>query len=377
LDTLLEHFRNRQSAVVERIAELARIESPSSDPAAVNRAVDLVAEWAAPLGEVRRETAPGYGDHLTIDVRFPGAEGRILCMGHLDTVYLEGTLATMPVEVRDGRLWGPGVFDMKGGVVYFLEAIEALRALEIPVKRNLRLRFDSDEEIGSPSSSAAVKADAKASVAVLVAEPSYGLDGRVKTARKGGGKFKVRVEGRESHAGLDFASGASAVLELARQIDRIAEWTDLEAGVTVNPGTIRGGTTPNVVAGEAQAVFDVRVPRADQAAEIERRFGSLTPFDERCRVTVEGGLGRPPMERGPATVPLYEKAKRLAAEMGVELNDAAVGGGSDGNFTAALGIPTLDGLGAVGEGAHSSNESILLDRIPDRIALIAKLIATI
>ena len=377
MNQLRSYFENRRSAVVERIAELARIESPSSDPAAVNRAVDLVADWAAPLGEVRRETQPGFGDHLTVDARFPDAEGRILCMGHLDTVYPLGTIASMPVEVRDGRLWGPGVFDMKAGVVYFLEAIEALRALGIEPKRNLRLRFDSDEEIGSPSSSAAVKADAQASVAVLVAEPSYGLDGRVKTARKGGGKFTVRVEGRESHAGLDFASGASAVLELARQVDRIAGWTDLDAGVTVNPGTMHGGTTPNVVAGSAEAVFDVRVPRADQALELEKRFSSLQPFDNRCQVVVEGGLGRPPMERGPSTIPLFEKARALSAEIGVELQDAAVGGGSDGNFTAALGIPTLDGLGAVGEGAHSSNENILLDRIPDRMALIAKLIATI
>lgn len=377
MNQLRSYFESRRSTVVERISALAGIESPSSDPAAVNRAVDLVAKWAKPLGEVRRETQAGYGDHLTIDVTFPGAEGQILCMGHLDTVYPLGTIESMPVEVRDGRLWGPGVFDMKAGVVYFLEAIEALRALDIPLKRNVRLRFDSDEEIGSPSSSAAVKADAQKSIAVLVAEPSYGLDGRVKTARKGGGKFTVRVEGRESHAGLDFASGASAVLELARQVEHIAGWTDLDAGVTVNPGTMHGGTTPNVVAGNAEAVFDVRVPRADQAEELERRFAEIEPFDERCKVVVDGGLGRPPMERGPATVPLFEKARELSAEIGVELQDAAVGGGSDGNFTAALGIPTLDGLGAVGEGAHSSNESILLDRIPDRMALIAKLIATI
>jgi glutamate carboxypeptidase len=199
----------------------------------------------------------------------------------------------------------------------------------------------------------------------------------VKTARKGGGTFTLKVEGKASHAGLDFGAGASAVVELARQIDRIAGWTDLETGVTVNPGVIRGGTGSNVVAAEAEAVIDVRVPRTDQAAEIEQRFRSLTPFDARTKLTLEGGLRRPPMERNAGAASLYAIARGICAEWGVELGEASVGGGSDGNFTAAMGIPTLDGLGAVGEGAHSTHESIALDRVADRAALIARLVAAL
>jgi glutamate carboxypeptidase len=283
----------------------------------------------------------------------------------------------MPCREGEGRLWGPGVFDMKAGVAYFLFAARCLRELDVPVRRRFVLQLNPEEEIGSPASRPFTEAEAGKSAAVLVGEPSYGLGGSVKTARKGGGTFTLKVEGKASHAGLDFAAGASAVVELARQIDKIAGWTDLESGVTVNPGVMRGGTGSNVVAAHAEAVIDVRVPRSDQALELEQRFRSLTPFDSRTKLALEGGLRRPPMERSAGAAALYEKARAICAEWGVELGEASVGGGSDGNFTAAMGVPTLDGLGAVGEGAHSTHESILLDRIADRAALIARLIATI
>jgi glutamate carboxypeptidase len=219
--------------------------------------------------------------------------------------------------------------------------------------------------------------NARESVAVLVLEPSAGLDGKVKTARKGVGDYKVHVTGKPAHSGLDFTAGASAILELARQIERIASFTDLNRGITVNPGVIRGGTRTNVVAGEAEVYVDMRIARAGDAAVIERKFRALKPVDKRCRIEVEGGLNRPPLERSAEVVKLLRKAQKVAAEIGVELGETSVGGGSDGNFTAGLGVPTLDGLGAVGEGAHAANESVLADRIADRVALHAGLIASL
>ena len=378
-DPILAWMQQRQQEMLAWIRGLVEIESPSRDEARVDRAADYVAALASELGSVERSPLAGYGDLLRFAAELPGdeAEGQVLGLGHLDTVYPAGTLESMPCREADGRLWGPGVFDMKAGVGYFLFAVRALRELGIPARRRFVLQLNPEEEIGSPASRPFTEGEAAKSAAVLVAEPSYGLDGRVKTARKGGGTFRLKVEGKASHAGLDFAAGASAVLELARQIDRIAGWTDLDQGVTVNPGVVRGGTGSNVVAAEAEAVFDVRVPRRDQAAELEQRFASLQPFDARTRLELEGGLRRPPMERSAGAAELFEKAKAVCAGWGVELGEASVGGGSDGNFTAAMGVPTLDGLGAVGEGAHSTHESILLDRVADRAALIAHLIATL
>jgi glutamate carboxypeptidase len=378
-DAILAWMQARQGEMLAWIRGLVEIESPSRDEAAVSRAADYVAEMAGGLGAVARTRLEGYGDLLRIEPEAPGdgKDGQVLGLGHLDTVYPVGTLATMPCREADGRLWGPGVFDMKAGVAYFLFAARALRELGVPVRRSFVLQLNPEEEIGSPASRPFTEAEARKSAAVLVAEPAYGLDGSVKTARKGGGTFTLKVEGKASHAGLDFAAGASAVVEIARQIDRVAGWTDLESGVTVNPGVVRGGTGSNVVAAKAEAVVDVRVPRADQALELEARFRSLQPFDARTRLRVEGGLRRPPMERSAGAAALYEKARAICSEWGVELGEASVGGGSDGNFTAAMGVPTLDGLGAVGEGAHSTHESILLDHVADRAALIARLIAEV
>ncbi len=377
-DPLPEWFQTRQEELIEWIRGLVEIESPSDDPAAVNRAVDYVAAGEAGRARIGRIPCDGFGDALLLDYELPGggADGQILGLGHLDTVYPHGTLENMPFRAAEGRLWGPGVFDMKSGVAYFIFAMRALRELEIPCRRGrFVLLLNPDEEVGSTASKPITEREALRSAAVFVNEGALGLDGKVKTARKGGGRFQVHVEGVAAHAGLDFEAGASAVVEIARQIDRIAGWTDPASGVTVNPGVVRGGTTSNVVAEKAWCEIDVRVPRLDQAAELETRFRALRPFDPRTRVRVTGGLKRPPMERSEGVARLYELARGLAAELGVELGEASVGGGSDGNFTAALGIPTLDGLGAVGEGAHSERESILIDRIADRAALMAKLIA--
>ena len=353
-------------------------ESPSDDPAAVNRFVELVSDTIAPFA--RLKTVPGgrFGKHLVAEIMLPGRKkaGQILALGHSDTVWPLGTLRSMPFACDRRRLWGPGVLDMKAGIAFFIFAARALRDLEIPAPSKVVLQLNSDEEVGSDSSRALTEKNAARSATVLVLEPGTGLEGKLKTARKGVGHFTVTVRGRASHSGVDFAAGASAILELARQIGRIAAFTRLERGITVNPGVISGGTRSNVVAAEARAEIDLRVLRIKDAPALEKKFRSLKPFDRRCALEITGGLNRPPMERSAGIVRLFRKAEALARELGVELEESLTGGGSDGNFTAALGVPTLDGLGAVGEGAHAANESILVDRIADRTALIAKLLST-
>ncbi len=282
----------------------------------------------------------------------------------------------LSAEAR-GRLWGPGVFDMKAGLAFFLFAMQALRDLDVPVARKVVLQVNSDEEVGSPSSRAWTEETARGSAAVLVLEPGSGLEGNLKTARKGVGDYTIAIRGRAAHAGLDFSSGASAIVEMARQIERISGFTRLDRGITVSPGVISGGTRSNVVAAECRAEIDIRVPREVDRKYLEGKFASLRPFDKRCVVEVTGGLNRPPMERWAGVRKLFRLARRLAGELGVELEESSSGGGSDGNFTAALGVPTLDGLGAVGEGAHAPHESILVNRIADRTALLAKLVAAL
>jgi len=326
-------------------------------------------------------TYPGgdYGKHLRCEFQLPGTkkQGRILALGHSDTVWPAGTVKTMPFRQARGRLWGPGVLDMKAGLVFFLFAMRILRELDIPVRRKVVLQLNSDEEMGSPSSRPLTEEAAKNSVAVLVLEPGTGLDGNLKTARKGVGDYRITVRGRAAHAGLDFEKGANAVTEMARQIERVDRFTRLKQGITVSPGVIQGGTRSNVVPAECRVEVDVRVPNQSAQRYLERQFASLNPFDKRCTVHVSGGLNRPAMERSAATRGLFRTARALGSELGVSIEESASGGGSDGNFTAALGIPTLDGLGAVGEGAHAPHESILVNRIADRTALLAKLIAAL
>jgi glutamate carboxypeptidase len=361
------------------IRSFVECESPSDDAAAVNRFGELVADTVASYARVKRYPGGRFGKHLVCEFDLPGRrkQGQILALGHLDTVWPMGTLRQMPFRAADGRLWGPGVLDMKAGIAFLLTAVRTLRELDLPVARKVVLQLNSDEEVGSDSSRPLTEKNAAKSQAVLVLEPGTGLTGKLKTARKGVGHFDVTVRGKASHAGVDFEAGASAVLELARQIDRIAAFTDLPRGVTVNPGVISGGTRSNVVAAEARAEVDMRVLRMKDAVALETKFRGLRPIDRRCSVEVKGGLNRPPMERSPGIVELFRTAQRLGREMGVEVDESVTGGGSDGNFTAALWVPTLDGIGAVGEGAHAANESILVDRIADRTALLAKLLVAL
>ncbi len=382
MDPILTYLRGRQKAIVETIRTFVECESPSDDPAAVGRFVELVADRASAFARVKTYPGGRFGKHLTCEIKRQGRPrvkdlviGQILALGHSDTVWPMGTLRSMPFRQEKGRLWGPGVLDMKAGIAFFLFAVEALRELEIPARSKVLLQLNSDEEVGSLSSRPLTEKNASASKAVLVLEPGTGLEGKLKTARKGVGDFTIRVTGQASHAGVDFQAGASAVLELARQIERIAGFTNLTRGITVNPGVIAGGTRSNVVAAEAHVVVDIRVVRLKDAAGLEKRFRRLKPFDPRCKIEVTGGLNRPPMERSAGIARLFRTAERLAAGLGVKVEESSTGGGSDGNFTAALGAPTLDGLGGVGEGAHAPNESILVNRIADRTALIARLLA--
>jgi glutamate carboxypeptidase len=363
--------------MIAMIREFVECESPSGDREAVDRFVHLAADAMSSVAAILMVPGGAYGPHLVCDFRLPGKkeEGRILVLGHSDTVWPLGTLRRMPFRSEGGRLWGPGILDMKAGIVFLVFAVRTLCDLDIPVRTPVRLQLNSDEEVGSLSSRSLTETNAQASTSVLVLEPGSGLSGKLKTARKGVGEYRVTVRGKASHAGIDFEAGVSATLELARQIERIASFTNLERDITVNPGVISGGTRSNVVAEEAHAEIDVRVLREGDAEILDKKFRALQPFDPRCSLEITGGLNRPPMARNSGTVELFRKARDCARELGVDLEESFSGGGSDGNFTAALGIPTLDGLGAVGEGAHATHESILIDRIADRTALLAKLLA--
>ena len=380
MDQTLAWTSARQNQIVALIREMVECESPSDSVEAVNRFVELTGDMLS--GEAKVKTFSGganYGRHLRAEFHLPGKKksGQILALGHSDTVWPMGTLKTMPFREADGRLWGPGVLDMKAGIAFFIFAMRALREMDVQVARKVILQLNSDEEVGSHSSRPLTEDAAKQSAAVLVLEPGTGLAGKLKTARKGVGSYTVTVRGIASHAGVDFSAGANAIVELARQIDRIAGFTDLGKGLTVSPGVIRGGTRSNVVPAEAELEVDIRIARLRDEGPLKKKFASLKLVDKRCSIEVTGGLNRPPMERSSGVVRLFQTASRLAKEFGVKLEESSTGGGSDGNFTAALGIPTLDGIGAVGEGAHAVTESILTDRIADRTALIARLVAAL
>jgi glutamate carboxypeptidase len=372
---ILEAVTAQSAWIVEKLRALVEVESPSDDKAGVDAAGALVAGWAAELGgRSRLHPQKQFGDVL--ELRFGPARSRrrpILLLGHLDTVWPLGTLARMPWREKDGRFFGPGVLDMKAGAVMALAAIRVLA--EAGALPPITLLLNSDEEVGSKVSRPITERLALTAQAVLVLEPAQGL--ACKTARKGVGDYRLRVTGVAAHSGVDFERGHSAILELARLLEKVATFTDLRIGRTVNPGVISGGTRSNVVAEHASAHIDVRVARASDAAKVDRLFRGLRCSDPACRLEITGGLNRPPMERKPGTVALYKQARTLAAEIGFTLDEAATGGGSDGNFTAALGVPTLDGLGAVGEGAHAAHESVVIEHLVPRTALLAALLATV
>ncbi len=376
----LRYFDQRLQRIVETVRELVEIESPSDNKLAVDRVAALLAsKFEALGGRIQLHGSSAFGDSLQVE--FAGtSHGKsasrkpVLLLGHYDTVYPLGTLAGMPCKMENGRLRGPGVLDMKSGIVLMLHAIEALQTWHGELPRPVTVFLVSDEEVGSYSSRKITEALAKESAGVLVLEPAAGLRGAVKTARKGVGEYTLRVKGVAAHAGLDPGKGHSAILELAHQIAAVAKLNDLRQGLSVNPGVIQGGTRTNVIAAEASAGIDVRIKSAKQASGIDRKLRSLKPFDRHCKLELKGGINRLPMERTAGVAALYNKAREIARHVGWRLEEAAVGGGSDGNFTAGLGIPTLDGMGGVGEGAHAMHEYIVISELPRRALLLAGMI---
>jgi glutamate carboxypeptidase len=371
----LRYFESHSEAFVQTIREFVEVESPSDNKLAGDRMGAILASKFETLGgRATVHRADDYADHIQID--FPGREEvkPVLLLGHFDTVYPLGTLAKMPCHITNGRLHGPGVLDMKSGIALMFYAMEALKAWHGSLPRPVTVFLVSDEEVGSSSSRKITEALARKSAAVLVLEPAAGLRGAVKTARKGVGDYALRVEGVAAHAGLDPGKGHSAVVELARQITAISKLNDLKQGISVNPGVIRGGTRTNVIAAEAVVEIDVRIKSASQAKNLDRKIRGLKPFDKHCRLSMEGGINRLPMERTAGVAALYKKAQGISKQLDWKVEEAAVGGGSDGNFTAGMGIPTLDGLGGVGEGAHAVHEYIVISELPRRALLLAGMI---
>ncbi|MGZ8666240.1 MAG: M20 family metallopeptidase [Solirubrobacterales bacterium] len=362
--------------MVALLERLVSAESPSLDPAAQREPYRLLAEGLGELGfEV--EPIPGreVGDHLLArDAAATTANGAPqLLLGHMDTVWPQDTLAKMPVREEEGRLHGPGVYDMKAGLVQMLFALRALREHDVEPASPVTVLINTDEEIGSPESREHIERLARSASRAFVLEPSFGPAGNLKTARKGSGDFTVTVHGLASHAGIEPGKGVSAILELSHQVQELFELNDPERGITVNVGTIDGGLRPNVIAPRAVARVDVRVRTAEDAERVEAAVRGLEPVQEGASIEVEGGFGRPPLERTARNRALWEAARDAAEALGIRLDEAAVGGASDGNFSSRH-AATLDGLGGVGDGAHAEHEHVLVERLPERAALLATLL---
>jgi len=353
-------------------------ESPSTEKAPADRCAELIAaEWRKRDVRVELVSQKIRGNHIRIECKpatTTKSSGQLLVLGHYDTVYATGTLAKMPFRASGPKVFGPGVFDMKAGIVQALFALDVLLATRAPVHKQIVFLWTSDEEIGSESSRKLLESEAVRSDAVFVLEPSLGPKGLLKTARKGVGEAQLIVQGKASHAGLAPEKGINAIHEMALQIARILKWNDLRRGITVNADVVHGGTRVNVIAEHAHALLDLRALRISDMHAIEKKLKALKPLLFGAKLEVTGGFTRAPLERT-VSAELFSRAKKLALQMGISLGEGTAGGASDGNFTAALGIPTLDGLGAVGDGAHSRHEHILAGTMPERAALLAALLA--
>jgi glutamate carboxypeptidase len=374
--TFLKMLTPRLPEMLSTLRRFVSAESPSLEKTAADRCGRIIAaEWRKRGVRVESIAQKHRGDHLRV-TWWPGKgrpAGQLLVLGHYDTVYATGTLAKMPFRIAGGRAYGPGTFDMKAGIVQALFALDALQRLGEPPRKRIIFLWTSDEEIGSESSRKLIETEARRSDAVFVLEPSFGPRGLLKTARKGVGEAEIIVHGRASHAGLAPQEGVNAIHELARQLARIQEWNDLRRGVTINAGLIEGGTRTNVIPERARAVLDLRALRIADMQRLEQRLRALRPTLPGARLEIHGGFNRAPLERKMSAA-LFARAKSLGAKMNLSLDECTVGGGSDGNLTAACGIPTLDSLGAVGDGAHSSHEHIIVKTMPARAALLAALL---
>ena len=377
---LLRELRRGEGAMLRLLERFVVCESPSHDKIAVDAMGQIVAEeWRQRGAKVQIVRQAKRGNHVRAEIS-PGSgrpAGQVLVLGHLDTVYPLGTIEKMPFRAAGGRAWGPGTFDMKGGLVMALCAIDALQTAAIRPSKRLVFLWTSDEEIGSATSRKLIESEARRSKAVLVLEPSLGSEGRLKTSRKGVGSAELLVTGRAAHAGINPEDGVNAVHELALQIERLIAMNDPRRGITVQATVVSGGTVSNVVPDQARAQVDIRFAHLSDAAGLDKKFHSLRPILKGAKLEVRGGVNRPPLERTAGVSALFRHAQSLMRECGLALGEAGTGGGSDGNFTGALGIPTLDGLGAVGDGAHTPREHVIIRRLPERAGLLAGLLATL
>lgn len=373
---MLAEFRQQLPDMLTVLQQVVELESPSNDKASLDRLISFLQRQVVDLGgkaEVVEQAE--RGNHLL--ATFGQGDKQLLVLCHIDTVWELGEIEARPFHVEGGKAYGPGVYDMKGGVVQTLFALQHLMQRGWPLDARVVVLFNSDEEIGSPTSRALIEEQARHSEAVFVLEPAIAPHGALKTSRKGVGSFHMQVTGIAAHAGSDPEKGASANLELAKQIIWLHDQTDFAKGTTVNAGVIHGGTRANVIAQSAEAFIDLRVETMEEAKRIVPAILARQAITPNTKVAVTGGLNRPPMERSQQMVELYQLAERLAAELGIEISEGSSGGGSDGNFTAALGVPTLDGLGAVGDGAHAEHEFLYVDKMPERTALLARLLTAL
>jgi glutamate carboxypeptidase len=376
---LSDYFLSRQDAIVAFARALVETESPSGDEVGSKAVVSLLAAAAAGISRattIERVASENYGEHLRLTAFGDLREKAILILGHTDTVHPLGSLNNRPWRIEGNRAYGPGVFDMKANCALAIELVGACVATGLTPKRPVVLLLTCDEETGSNTGKQLVEAEARRARAVLVLEPP-GIGGRAKTGRKGTGIFTIEARGCAAHAGLEPEKGASAILELARQTERLHSFNGSSGGISINVGMFHGGTLSNVVPAAARAEIDVRFSSADEAARIENEIFNLRPYDDRVQLIVKGGINRPPMERNEKVLSLYSQAQALAHQLNFELGEIQVGGASDGNFAAAAGAAVLDGLGIAGDGAHANHEHIILDDIPRRGALLAGLIATL
>ncbi|HEY4425834.1 MAG TPA: M20 family metallopeptidase [Pyrinomonadaceae bacterium] len=378
---ILNELQARQAEVETFIQSLVEVESPSGDMEGSRAVVDLLVQAASELScvdAIERVDVPNFGQHLVIKAFQKSDQQQILMVGHTDTVHSRGSLSERPWRREAGKIYGPGIFDMKANCALAIEVLRTLVELQVTPAYGVSIVLTCDEEVGSLSGWPLIEKVAKARPArcAFVMEPPAS-GGRVKTSRKGTGIFAIKVEGKAAHAGLEPEKGASAILELARQTEQLHAINLSGSGITLNVGVVRGGTRSNVVAAEAQGEIDVRFSTEAESQEIERILSSLKPIDERTKVFVSGSINRPPMERTAAVIELFEKARAIAADIDFDLGEAQVGGASDGNFLAAMGIPVLDGLGISGDGAHAVHEHIEADDIARRGALIGGLLMSI
>ena len=364
--------------MLDTLRELTSLESPSLEKAPADHCCEFLADlWlqrGATVGIVKNEKR---GNLLRVVWNPPAAQPRaqLFVLGHYDTVYPTGTLAKMPFRVDGGKAYGPGTFDMKGGIVQALFALDAIRELHLAAQKRIVFLWTSDEEIGSATSRKLLEEEAQRSEAVFVLEPSLGPRGLLKTSRKGVGEAQLIVQGRASHAGLAPEKGINAIHELAAQITRIEKWNNPRGGVSINADVVTGGSRTNVIAERAEATLDLRAWKETDMRALEKRLYALKPVHRGAKLDIRGGFDRPPLEPKHSAA-LFARAKSIARTLGFSLGEAAAGGGSDGNFTAALGVPTLDGLGAVGDGAHATHEHVVVDAMPQRAALLASLLTS-